>query len=388
MHAGRILTYLDDQRKAIQALIDQLDEIQVAFNAQYDEFSAQHDAQLAQLADRIATDLAAVGPELRTTIENRLPEEEARIDERRRTIQETYLPQRQQAADELLTQAQRELAALRALNPKLDVQEEELKREGAALEAQLAGLNEEIQNKSRGLGVVLNFLTITRADRERHQILGKLELVNRSLREVRREWEQKREDTEKSQAALRQRWQLESVAVARLQAELDQLDDDLLRQDLALRRAVRYVLDSLKQPPPCSSPDLEDSLQRMSTLNVRTDDFHTGLASVGGMIGLLRGIRSGLEAIQESVEGLMREQQMHSAYLKPLDFALPDHVLAFHQQWPALAERFADEETIGTHPSDFAASIQPLLEGPLAQTAIENMFTSLGAMIERATATW
>jgi DNA repair exonuclease SbcCD ATPase subunit len=388
MNSRKLIQYLDDQEQAIEALIAQLDEVQVAFNAQFDEFKAQHDATLDRLTEQVATDTSVAGPQLMAAIEGRLPEERQRIDERRQKVREEYLPKRQQAADDLLNKAQAELAELRALNPQLDAQEEDLKAEKAGLEAQLAELNKEIGRLSRGLGVVRRFLAITKADQERQRVIGKLELINNSLRQVRQEWEQKREETEQHQADLQKEWQLESVAVARLQSELDQLDEEARREDLALRRAIRHVLDNLKEILSTSDASLDAGLQQMVQLNVSTDAYHGGLASVGGMIGLLRGIGSGNEAIRRSVEGLHNEQQMHSAYLKPLDFQLPSSVEAFHKQWPALAHQFADEKTFGAHPADFSSAVEPLLTGPLSESSIEAMFNSLGTMIQRATAHW
>jgi chromosome segregation ATPase len=388
MNARKLIQYLDDQDQAIEALIVQLDEVQVTFNAQFDEFKVQHDATLDRLTDQIATDPSLAGPQLTAAIEERLPEERQRIDERRQKVREEYLPKRQQAADDLLNKAQAELAELRTLNPQLDAQEEALKAEKAEFEAQLAELNEEIGRLSRGLGVVRHFLAITKADRERQRVIGKLELTNNSLRQVRREWEQKREETEQHQADLQRQWQLESVAVARLQSELDQLDDEVRREDLALHRAIRYVLDNLKEELSTSDADLDAALQHMVQLNVSTDAYHEGLAVVGGLIGLLRGLRSGNDAIRRSVEGLHNEQQMHSAYLEPLDFQLPSSFETFHKQWPALARQFADEKTIGANPANFASAVEPLLQGPLSQSSIEAMFDSLGTMIQRATAQW
>jgi hypothetical protein len=332
--------------------------------------------------------LDAVGPELRAAIDARLPEEHRQIDERRQTVREKYLPQRQQAADEPLQKAQAELAGLRALNPQLDKREEALKAQKAELEARLAELNEEIRQQSRGLGVVRHFLAITRADRERQRIIGKLEMVNQSLHDVRREWELERKKVEDQQAQYQERWQLESVAVARLQSELDQLDDADRRGDLALRRAIWGVLDDLKQPTPGSDPGLDAGLHEMVELNIQTDAYHEGLASVGGLIGLAGGIRNGLQAVGQSIEGLKREQQMHKAYLKALSFSLPAGVETFHKQWPALTKQFSDEKTIGSHPTEFAVAAEPLLAGSLSQDNIEAMFGELGKMIEQATAGW
>jgi chromosome segregation ATPase len=388
MKASKMLDYLDDQERALEALVEQLDEIQVAFNAQFDRFKAQHDAALDRLTDQVAGRLDEVDSDLRAAVERRLPEEQRLIDERRQKVRQEYLPRRQEAADALLNQAQAQLAELRALNPRLDAQEEEIKRQKATLEAQLGELNEEIRAKSRGFGVIWHFIAITRADRERQRIVGKLEVINNSLFQVRREWEDKYEETRTSQDTLQAQWQLESVAVARLQSELDQLDDESRRGELALRRSIRHVLDALKEPASSSAPKLEAGLREMIELNVQTDAYHEALASVGGFIGLLRGISSGLQAIRKSIDGLRQEQEMHGAYLKALDFSLPAGVEAFHRQWPELARQFADEKAIGAQPADFAAAVEPLLEGPLSQASIEAMFNDLGVMIERATAAW
>ncbi|HSR35121.1 MAG TPA: hypothetical protein VLY63_31515, partial [Anaerolineae bacterium] len=66
MKATSMLRYLDEQETAIQALINQLDEVQVAFNAQYDQFRARHDATLDRLTDQLAGSLDAVSPDLQT----------------------------------------------------------------------------------------------------------------------------------------------------------------------------------------------------------------------------------------------------------------------------------------------------------------------------------
>ena len=388
MKTSQLLRFFDEQTRAIEALIDQLDQIQVAFNAQFDEFKAQHDATLDRLTDQVAERLHAVDPNLRAAIDGQVVVEREAIAERRRKVREEYLPQRQQAADELLQKAQAELAKLRALNPQLDEKEEKFKRGKAALERQLEELNDLIRQKSRGLGVVRHFVAITQADRERQRIIGRLEGINDSLYDLRRQWQQESAKIEKQQTEYQQQWQLESIAVARLQSELDQLSDENRSEELALQRAIRHVLDNLKEQSPSPDPDLQAGLQEMVELNIQTDDFHAGLASVGGFIGLLRGIDSGMQAVRKSVEGLQNEQQMHSAYLKPLSFSLPTDVKAFHRQWLPLTTRFADEATIGSHPAQFSANVRPILEGSLSQANIEAMFNSLSRMLKQATAHW
>jgi hypothetical protein len=393
MNAPDMLRYFEQQLDQIGGLVEQLDEIQVAFNAQFDDFQTRHDAQLDQLGREVFQRLrgevrGTVAASLRAAIEAQVPAEDERIAERRTKLREQYLPQRREEADETQEEAQAQIANLRALNPQLNQEEETLKAQKVEFEARLTTLNDEIRSKSRGLKLIRHFLAITRADRERQRIIGRLEGLGQSLYDVRHRWEEEQARIREAQEALQERWQLESIAVARLQAELDQLDDVAFRSDLALRRAIRHVLDGLAAPAPGSDPALEAGLAEMIELNVQTDAFHEGLASVGGLIGLLRGIASSLEAISESVSALYEEQKMHSAYLEALDFPLPKTVKQFHDQWPALASQFADEKTIGLHPTEFAAEVAPLLEGPVSQATIERTFDDLGTMIQQATARW
>ena len=166
MDADNLIQWLDTQENAIESLIDELDEVQIQFNAQFDEFKAQHDSTLDYLAGQVVGRMDTLDATLHAYIQEQLVQERENIAERRRKVREEYLPLRQQAADELLSKAQAELRELRALNPELDEREETLKRGKAKLEAQLEELNEEIRQKSRGLGVAMHFVAITKADRE------------------------------------------------------------------------------------------------------------------------------------------------------------------------------------------------------------------------------
>jgi hypothetical protein len=388
MDIAELMQYLDNQNDAIQELVDQLDEVQVTFNAEYDRFKSDHDAQLETLTEGVCARLEDMNSALQTAVKERYLEELRLIDERREKVRVLYLPERQQSADSLLAKAQADQAELRALNPQLDKREEDLKHQKADLETRLAELNEEIRKKSAGLGVVLHFMTITNADRDRQRLIGKIEAINASLYEVRDEWAREAVTGQERQAEYQRRWRLESMAVARLQAELERMEDQGFRQELALRRAVRHVLDALKDPWSGPVPEINSGLREMVALNNQTDSYHVGLASVGGVIGLLRGILSGMQAIQRSIEGLAHEQQMHKAYLSPLEFNLPQGVDEFHSQWSVLSRRFSDEAAISAHPAGFSESVAPLLEGPLSQARIESMFDEMGATIERATAQW
>jgi len=388
MNAQDVLGSLAEGTRSIERLIGQLDEIQVAFNARFDALVAQKGSLVDRLVELMASSPEAMPSELRPAVDEEMVRQREQLDERRRKLHREYLPQRERAADELLQQAQAQLAQLRAANPSLNEREEAHKKLKAELEAGLAQRNDEIRRLSRGLGVALRFGAISRADRDRQRSIGKLEAVNASIRDVRQEWDQLRSQIEKEQTSSRERWQLEKIAVARLRTELDQLDNDRTRESLALRRALRVTLETLTSAPAAPDPGLASGLEELAALNVEAGQYEKGLAAVGGLVGLCRGIADGTGAVIKSIEGLKGEQDMHSAHLKPLRFSLPAECESLHRQWPVLASQFADEKLLGNHPLDFAASVQPILNGPLSQKTIEATFKALGVMISQATANW
>jgi hypothetical protein len=57
---------------------------------------------------------------------------------------------------------------------------------------------------------------------------------------------------------------------------------------------------------------------------------------VAGLIALLGGVSQGLQSIGQSVDALIKEQGMHSAYLKPVSVTVDDNVIQFHKQWDEL----------------------------------------------------
>jgi len=395
MNANQLPEYVTAQEKAVQALAAQLDEVQVAFNARFDQFKAQHDAALAEVSELVAERYEqsagradAVPEGVRRAVEERLPGEREKIAARRTVVRDRALPASRQAADAVLSEAQAELAELRALNPQLDEKEEAAKKLQQELQGRMVALNEEIRRQSRGLGVVTHFLSILKADQERQRTIGRLEEVNETLRRVRDEWNGKRQEVSARQAELQERWQAESVEAARLQAELDRLDDPARAEGLALRRAIYATLDGLAEAEGSADAELDAGLRRMAGLNAQTEAYHEGLGVVAGLMGLLGGIAAGLRALLESVEGLRREQEMHRDYLEPLRFELPPDVRDFHEQWRALERRFADETAVAAHPAEFSAAVKPLLEEELSPARIEAMFNSMGQMIRQATLAW
>jgi len=379
--------FLSDNRRKIDAVGREVEEIQVGFNSAYVEFKADHDAQLASLTETLFEKLDSIGPELRDRIDERAVEERRLLAERRTELREKLIPQTQAEADAVLVQAQEQTKTLRQLNPRLDEREELYKAQRAALEMKLAQLNSEISQRSRGLGFVTHFISVAKLDRQRHRILGQLETLAQNLKEVREEWQTSQQEFQVGQETLQSQWRELSLKVAELKRELTYLDDDAQRESLAVKRAVRHVLDNLKEPVPRPG-DLRPGLEAMIELNVKTDAYQEGLGMVGGLIALLDSVGKGMDSFQESVGGLIGEQRMHSEFLPGLKLRLPDSAIAFHNQWDGLRAKMRDDARLCAHPTEFLEAARPVIQRDLSNEAVTSMFNNLGQALTEATGKW
>ena len=94
--------FLTDNRRKIDAVGREVEEIQVGFNSAYVEFKADHDAQLARLTETLLEQLDNLGPELQALIDERTVEERRLLAERRMELREKLIPQTQAEADAVL----------------------------------------------------------------------------------------------------------------------------------------------------------------------------------------------------------------------------------------------------------------------------------------------
>lgn len=372
----------------IQAIRQEVEELQVGFNGKYVEFKARHDATLTSLVNQITDDPEIAGPELGRMIADLIGGERETLEARRRELKK-LVPKAQKEADDLLASAQSEVERYRRVNPQFDQSEEEVKVRRAELQQQLEELNAQVQRHGKGLGFLTNFGKISKLDRQRQRIIGQLQYAERELKEIRDKWEAKRTEFTSRQEKAKARWQEASIELAKLQGEAELLDDDVARERLALLRAARQVVDDLKEHVACPNADFQSELDKMVELNVTTDNYHDGLGKAAGLIALLDGLVEGLNSLQNSVGALVREQRMHSAHLPKLKVEIPRPAMTFHEQWDGLRTMVLDEKSICEHPMDFVKNMEPIMETQLGNPAINRMFNSLGeALTQAAKSQW
>ena len=126
----------------------------------------------------------------------------------------------------------------------------------------------------------------------------------------------------------------------------------------------------------------------MVHFNVQQNAYEEGLGKVAGLIALLGSVSQGLQSIGQSVDALIKEQGMHSAYLKPVSVSVDDEVIQFHKMWEGLRAKVKDEKNLGQHPAEFSALFDQEVKGALSEASIKRMFDSLSGALTAATKGW
>ena len=387
MSLDQLDKFLNGARGKVDAVAKELHEVQVQFVSAHQVNQTMHDATLNDLSLRAAHDLPALPPEIQQAIGERRVLERETLEKRRQELLSQIVPKAEQIADDLLQRAQAVTNDMRSANPRLNAEEEKLKANLAQMQTELNQLNAEIKRRSGCLTVFINFFKINELDRQRQKLLGRMEENAKALKSVRDEWAKDKAQYTAQETELQKQWQQANVDAARAREELAQLSDDPQREELALRRALVVVFDHWETAIPSSSP-LIDEINQMVHFNLQQNAYEEGLGKVAGLIALMGGVGQGLQSVDQSVDALLKEQAMHSAYLKPVNVNVDDGVIQFHQQWDGLRDKLKDEQALVQHPADFSALFDVEVKGPLAEANIKRMFDSLSSALTAATKGW
>lgn len=388
MSPEQLSKYLSAQVAQIKSLEREVEEIQAGFTSSYMEFKAQHDETLADLTGKVLEHYAHIDAGLRGKIDQLVLLEREGLEKRRKQLRENEIPELRRAADGKLTQARQAELALEKGNPIFDKKEEKRKARLQKLKTKLASLNAEIGRRRRGLGFLFRFPAIVRLDRKRNKIIGEIEATRTEINALRIEWREMLRQAGSESEILGTQWKELNLKAARLQDELEYLDDPDQLGTLALKRAINRVLDEMTDPQDYQAGALQEEIGSMIRLNIRTDNYEEGLGTVAGLIALMRGIETGLGSFRTSVDALSREQKMHSQHLRKLSVHLPAEVMDFHTLWEPLRKKVKDDARLSRFPLEFISIVQPAIEEHLTQGAITRMFDSLEAALKKATAGW
>ncbi len=381
--------YLKARSEQIERIIRLADRLNETYVEKLGEVIMTYESKVADVIEGIAADPAAGGAELEAAVAERLPEEQRIIAERREELREKLIPEIQQKADELVQESQKLKKARHTYNKKSHEKQEKLEAQYTKLEARLAELNTEIQETSRALGLFRHPIKMYKLIKERRAIYHNLEDTAEALKSLRDDWQKKKALTDKKETKLEAEWREALLQRSHYQTELEGLDVPEQRESLARKRAIRYVLDRLREPVSAPNPDFEEKVNELVELNVRRDAYEAATAKSGHLAALHRGVKQGMQGIQKSVEQLRAQERKYSAHLPKLNFSVSDEVI-HHQTtlWSALEEKLEGQSYYSEHPFIFVQVARNVIEDHLNDDKIQWIFEELGNALERATQRW
>lgn len=375
--------YLRARREELQACYKEVEEVQFQLN---DIFKRELEVwqeqisfcypRLAERRDEMPSAFAQQIDRIEAQEKERLRQEIADLAQE---IEETG-----QRMDELMAQGQAATKDLREHNPRLNTREERLKKRVFDYEEEYAQAFEEIEAlRKPPFGWLTNLGRIRRLKRVQKRAKEQQRRALEELRDVRRTWKQKIEETGERQGELRKEWEQLSITLSQARGRHDHLRENL--DALAEQAALQRVLEELEEPPDVPGA-LGEGLEKMVKHNKIRWAYETGLRAVGETLGLIKAMGEGLDRFENSVRTVREEQRRFN--LSRTHVLVPHSVAATNQIWKVLQDHVEDERDMGTNPLKFSRIVDHYIKSRLTDEQIESFFQELGQALNRATEAW
>jgi hypothetical protein len=376
-----MIRYFQSQEAKIERLVKEIDEINQGITTALVE--AQDGVENAVSSAVMVADDAReqLAPWLRQVLDAGLPAMRDVKGSRRVELEKTLSDLYGQRA-QIEKQEQDELDKLAQTNPTLNAREEELKKQAAEVEASVAQTEAALRQAAGGLGWLVSFGRI-RGLRHQHQRQATaLYGLRERLSEVRNNWAKDEAAAKELQDRLQQAWRLRTMDIAKLSQESDSLTSDF--EGVCRRQVFEDLFRKQESFEPTGLAGLDDALRVLDQWRERAADCEGGVVAVSEILGLLKGMKEGLERMRSSIESVKKEQDMHSE-LSDLRLKAPPALLQFHQIWDALLPTVLDEKQSVAHPKELADIIHQVTGTRLTDKNIEAMFNLAGDVLTKAT---
>jgi hypothetical protein len=407
------LVYLDDRIRAAQAIEERLCALQQKYERYYAEVSRVRAQELAQLAVLVTGERAELPGWLSDSLARAYAKATRELDAKLARLR-AECGERQRAAETVRQESLAAQAALHRANADLDAEEEQLKARSAVLLAQIADYNARIRAFAGGFGFFANLFKMRALAAERRALDDEQASLAARIDSLRRRWQQKESAGAEREELQRQAWLTHQTGLAALRAKLEHVE--ATRGTLVKQSALEEVLFELgKEPlqpatgdPPCprcrmpnprahyfcyicaqrlqpDRPDLEGSIEEIAEVNLHHRRFSEGMRAGQELIGLVRGLKSGLESFRLSVESVLASEQKFP--LPKLEIEVPAPSVEWGRQLDALGQAVGQD--LSLHPVEFAVHVQKLLAGVFTTDNIKRYFEGMGEELSRqAKAQW
>lgn len=408
------IEYLDGRRKVVKEVETQLLALQEKYETFFAEVSRIREQEYAQLEAHLLADRGRLPAELNAALDEALVEAKREMDEKIAELEEkrdAFKAEAEQARD---ASEYRE-RMVRRRNVKLDRKEEALKERSAALLSEIDDHNRRIREMGRGFGFFRNLFRMRKLAKSCRALQDEQDDLAAQIDKLRHTWEEEEADALEEEKAKQGEWVEASTEAAAVQAKIDYLRSARSRivQRSALEKVLFARMPTLPEPtaadPPCTRcgrpnpavshfcqicglrlkedrPDAEGSLEEVAELNAHHKRFQGGVQACQELIGLVRGLDSGIAAFTESVQDMHDSEKRHP--LPKLQIDVPPTSVEYGALFDELKANVTAQD-LSLHPADFAEQVKTFVDTVFTEDRIKLYFETMGKELSiQATAQW
>ena len=405
--------YLNERREFLVQAEGGLTALQAKFETFFSEVARVRESELQQLIDLTLADRSSLPASFNTNLDRILPEVEREVEERLTQKREQRAALLKEA-DGIRTTSLRAEKRIRGRNRRLDLEEEELKERTAALLEAIEEFNRNIRQLGSGFGFFLNLFKLRRLAKEKEQLTREHDDVAARIEALRSRWLLEEGRHLEREEERRAQWtELEQKAAA-LSVTIESLETK--KADIVIRMTLERLLQG-REPtleeagadavpcPRCHMPnpstdhfchicafrlredrkDFEGSLEEIAEIDRHHRRFSEGMEACQSIIGLVRGLISGIDAFTESVADMEASQDKYP--LAKLQIDVPQASRQFGTEIDRLAA-FANQD-YSLHPTIFAERFKEYFGKTFSEESIQAFFETMGdELTQRAEAQW
>jgi len=399
--------YLDERTRLLVGVERRLCTLQEKYENHFAEIDKVREAELGQLAAIISSRRSELPGEFLEKLDREHRRQEQVFAEKLAAL-ETACSRLRRQAEALRRKSLAAEKKLHRSNRELDDREEALKARQRELLDAIAEFNRRIRELAGGFGFFKNLPVLRRLQRQKQVLEEQQQDLAARIEQLRERWRRLSEKGAEAERRRRQRWLALSTEADARRAKLEYLEQQRLR--IVDRSALEAVLFELEPPPrspadgdpACSRcgmknppgnhfchvcalrlagdrPDFQGSLEEVAELNHHHRRFSTGMRTCQELIGLVRGVISGLQAMSKSVSDMMDSQSRHNLGTLVLD--VPRTCLDYGRVFDELERLLQVDQA--WHPADFAARVEKLVEQRLGEKQLKNYFETMGRELGR-----
>jgi len=297
---------------------------------------------------------------------------------------------------------------LHGANVGLDASEEKLKARAQELLEGIDRYNARIRTLGSGLGFFMDVFRMHRLRQERRALEEEQQEVMERVDHLRLKWEGLDEEHTTLQSRRRTGWVDHRARASELRAQQAWLEAG--RERLAWRTVLERAMRRSRPEgsgagrrggacPRCGfdrrqdghlcrvcgarlgpdRPDLAGSLEEIAEALEHHASFAEGMKAAQELIGLVRGLISGHEAFEKSVEDMVLTEVAHP--VPNLKISVPRSSEGYASHFARLSKLCSPGEPL--HPLEFVARVKTAMSGELTEGKIQDYFETMGEELSR-----